>query len=248
MSERPLLQGNVRRRPAGEDAVSRYCVHCPDVVELTVDGHPELSGKRTIGPDGRIDLSSKDRLRIEGCTLPDSVQLVAHEVSLESKQVKVQVAEFNSQQIYVFGPGAGVQRAVPYEGSETVLELLENAGVVKSSPAPDDIYVVRPHISDGGQPQVFRIHLRDISVKQDQETNLRLQPFDQVYIGETRSSSLSRFVAPCLRPIYDALCSMLRPDKDAVFMTPTASPKLTSVFNPPQTYNESQAVRQDYLP
>jgi hypothetical protein len=48
-------------------------------------------------------------------------------------------------------------------------------------------------------------------MNQDQGTNLRLQPFDRVFVGEAKKSSLEKCLPPCLRPMYEKLCGMRRP-------------------------------------
>ena len=202
------IGANPHRASSGAETSESYCVCCPDIVEVTVNGRPELSGKRTVGPDGRINLFAGDRVRIEGRTPSDTVRLVAAEANAQPYQVQVRVAEFNSQQIYLFGPGVGVQRAVPYQGPETVVQLLQRTSAVTAGAAPNNIYVVRPRVAEGRPPEVFRIHLHAILSRKDQQSNVRLQPYDQVYIGETRKSSIARCVAPCLRPLYDALCGL----------------------------------------
>src|SRR5438445_2930970 len=56
------------RQPAARSHAPNigYMVACPDVLDLRVPAHPELSGRREIGPDGRIDLGLLGRLRVEG--------------------------------------------------------------------------------------------------------------------------------------------------------------------------------------
>src|SRR5947209_12045938 len=46
--------------------IEQYRVCCPDVLDLTVDFRPELSGQRVVGTDGCIALGPIGRLRVEG--------------------------------------------------------------------------------------------------------------------------------------------------------------------------------------
>jgi hypothetical protein len=46
-------------------------------------------------------------------------------------------------------------------------------------------------------------------LRQDQRTNLRLQPFDQIHVGQTYRAKLQRCVPPWLRPLYDEICTWL---------------------------------------
>ncbi len=186
-----------------------YLVHCPDVLEVTVAGRPDLSGRRVIGPDGRIDLG-EGRLRVEGRTLPECTRLAAQELLLPPERLRIRVVEYRSQQVYLFGQVMGLQRAVPYQGPETVLDLLQRTGGVTRGAAPNDVYVIRPHLVEGRPPEVFHIQMGAILVNQDQRTNLRLQPFDRIYIGQTGLSQFTKCFPAWLRPVCEALWG-LRP-------------------------------------
>jgi protein involved in polysaccharide export with SLBB domain len=188
--------------------VGPYAVHCPDALQVTFADRPDLSFPRTVGADGRIDLGSLGRLRVEGLAPDEIVTRIAEQTGVPAGRVHVDVTGFNSQQVYLFGQVAGLQRAVPYRGQETVLELLQRVGGITAGAAPNDVYVLRPHVADGGTPEVFAVNLRAIVLSHDQQTNLRLQPFDQVYVGETGQSSYVKCVPPCVRPLYEALCGL----------------------------------------
>lgn len=204
------LMANLGPAPPGRGLEQQYVVHCPDVLELTVSGRPDLTGRQAIGPDGRIDLGDVGRLRVEGRLAPEVGPLVAEAAGVRPDKVQFRLAEYNSQQIYLFGQVVGLQRSVPYQGPETVLELLRRAGGITPGAAPNIIYVVRSHVAEGQQPEVFHIELKEIVRNQDQRTNLRLQPFDRVYVGENRESSWETCVAPCLRPLYEMVCGLWR--------------------------------------
>jgi protein involved in polysaccharide export with SLBB domain len=189
-------------------AADHYQVACPDVLSWSIDGQPDLTGQQAIGADGRIDLGPLGRLRVEGHTLAEIAPLLAEQAQVPTEEVHVQVAEFHSQQLYLFGEVTGTQRAVAYRGQETLLELLRRTGGITPGAAPNEVYVVRSRIAEGQQPTVFRIDLQSIVMNQDATTNIHLQPFDQVYVGETKQSSLKKCVPPCLCPLYKALCGL----------------------------------------
>ena len=111
------------------------------------------------------------------------------------------------------------QRSVPYQGPETAVDLLKRVGGVTAGAAPDEVYVVRSRIAEGKQPEVFHVKLRDILTKHDESTNIRLQPQDQIYVGETNRSALSRYMPPWLKPMFDAVWGMARPEKPTAELT-----------------------------
>ncbi|HEY7155673.1 MAG TPA: polysaccharide biosynthesis/export family protein [Gemmataceae bacterium] len=193
-----------------QQVANAYCARCPDVLRVDIDGLPQYSGPQRIGPDGRINLGDSDQSRVDGQTTAEISRTVAETLSVPPEQVHVAVLEYNSQYLYLYGQVAGLERAVPYQGPETVLDLLRRVGGLSRGATPHDIKVVRPHIADGKVPEVFRIDLTAIVVRHDVETNIVLEPCDQVYVGQSRRSSFGDCLPPWLRPLYERMCGMKR--------------------------------------
>jgi polysaccharide biosynthesis/export protein len=198
---------------AQTSVVELYRVGYPDVLGLSVAGHPELDGLYSIDVSGRIDLGTFGRPRVQGHTSGESAELVAAAVRCDPEQLRVSVAEYKSQRLYLFGQVTGQQRAIPYQGQETVLDVLQRVGGITKGAEPGDVQVVRPHIADGQRPEVFHVNLADIVAKHDHKTNLRVQPDDQIFVGETRQSRLEKCVPPWLRPLYHAICGTVTKPK-----------------------------------
>jgi protein involved in polysaccharide export with SLBB domain len=194
----------------GGDLDKFYQVHCPDVLEIHVSGEWDWNGRRAVGPDGRIDLAPKGPVRVDGLTTREIVYVLAGHFNVRPAQMQVRVADYNSQKVYLCGEVVGLQRALAYQGPETVVDLLQRSGGITPGAAPREVFVVRSHVADGKPPEVFHVDLPAIVVKQDQSSNLRLQPFDQVYIGQSRQSVLCNCLPPWSRPLYEKLCGMKR--------------------------------------
>jgi protein involved in polysaccharide export with SLBB domain len=194
----------------GENVANSYAVGCPDVLEIVVAGRPDLTGLREIGPDGRVALGHIGRVRIEGQTLPEVTRRLAEAAEVPPQSVRASVAEYRGQQVYLIGQIVGLQRAIPYRGPETVLDLLRRAGGLTPGAAPDNVFVVRSRVAEGKTPEVFRVDLQAILFRHDTRTNIRLQPLDQVFVGETKQSCFEKCVPPWLRPVYDALWGIRR--------------------------------------
>jgi protein involved in polysaccharide export with SLBB domain len=195
-------------QPVG--VAQHYAVTCPDVLDITFANHPELSGPHPVGVDGRIDLLPLGQPRVEGQTVDEIACRLAQLAGLPGPGVQVHVADYRAQCVYLFGEVMGSQRAVPYQGQETVLDLLRRTGGITSGAAPEEVYVVRTHVGDAQRPEVFHVDLRAIVLQQDEQTNLRLQPFDQVHVGATRRAGLEKCVPPWLRPCYERMCGWMR--------------------------------------
>jgi polysaccharide export outer membrane protein len=200
--EKNLMADKNSAQPLGER--EEYVAACPDVLELNVALRPEFNGKQKIGPDGRVELGDYGKLRVEGRTLTEVANAVARATGERPENVAVRVVEFRSQHVLLFGQVNGMQRTVPYRGQETVLELLQRTGGITPGAEPNDVYVVRAHLGDNQRPEVFQVDLEAIVMKSDPKTNVRVQPFDQVYVGETRQSRIEKIFPPWLRPVYQA--------------------------------------------
>jgi protein involved in polysaccharide export with SLBB domain len=193
------------------ELVEHYQIGCPDVLNTTVAGRPELSGPRRVGADGRIDLGTLGRLRVEGKTAAAAAQAIAERCGAPPGQVRVRVAEYNSQQVYLTGEVNGLKRAVAYQGPERTVELLQRAGGLTTGAAVGDVKVLRSHVIDGRAPEVFTVDLQAIVTNHDSATDVVIQPFDQIYVGESRQSSLQRCIPPLLLPLYRMICGLERP-------------------------------------
>jgi protein involved in polysaccharide export with SLBB domain len=189
-----------------QDVMEAYQVGCPDVLEIGVAGAPAVKTRRTVGVDGRIDLGEYGKPRVDGRTPVEIAGLVAEHIGVVPGAVQVRIAEYRSQQLFLFGQAVGWQRSVSYVGQETVLDFLRRVGVM-SRAEPRDVYVVRAHIAEAGRPEVYHVDLNAMLTRHDQKTNLRLLPNDQVYVGETRQAQVEHLIPPWFRPLYEAIWS-----------------------------------------
>jgi protein involved in polysaccharide export with SLBB domain len=218
-SQRPWVDRAIMAQPTPpailDSTAAEYLVSCSDLLEIKVSGRPDLSSTQEIAGDGKVNAGNGERVRVEGLTTAAVSRRLAGVSRLGFDQVTVRVAEYHSQQIYLLGQAVGLQRSVPYQGPERVLELLQRVGGVTAGAAPDEVYVVRSRIAEGKQPEVYHVRLREILTKHDESTNIRLQPQDQIYVGETNRSALSRYLPPWLKPLFDSFWGMARPEKPA---------------------------------
>jgi protein involved in polysaccharide export with SLBB domain len=181
-----------------------YRIGCPDELEFTATDNRHKR-RCIVGPDGRIGLGDLGQLRVEGMTQAEAAAAIARRAGLPSAAVHVAVRAYRSQQVYLIGEVRGLQRAVPYEGPERVADLLQRVGGLTPGAAVGEVYLVRSHLVNGQAPEVFRVDLQAILMKQDQRTNVVVQPFDQITVGESPQSTLARSLPPLLLPLYQSL-------------------------------------------
>jgi protein involved in polysaccharide export with SLBB domain len=187
-----------------------YTLRAPDRLDVSFGSRPNLTASYAIDAEGRIDLGSAGRVRLEGRTVDECTRLIADALGVPRSSVQVRVAEFQSRQIYLFGQVVGRQRSIPYRGPETVSDVLRRAGGLSEGAAGDHVYIVRPRVAEGQRPEIYHVDIRAITEKHDERTNIIIEPFDQIYVGETSRSVVARCLSPCLRPFYELFASFFQ--------------------------------------
>ncbi len=180
-----------------------YRIGCPDVLEVSFAEHPQLDVLAAVDVDGELPLGYFGRVRVDGLSESKAAEAVAVVSRSELSNVRVRVVDPRSARVFVCGPENGKQRPVPYRGPERVLDFLWRVGAVKRGCSDlGDVYVIRSNVASGGKPQILRVDVLAVVLDGNAETNVLLQPSDQVYIGETRRSVFSRLVPEWLQPLY----------------------------------------------
>jgi protein involved in polysaccharide export with SLBB domain len=175
--------------------ISQYKIACPDVVELAVN--PRLDGGRApVEPDGTIALTSGGRVRVDGLTVGEVADKLAADLHVSRPDIHIRIAEFASRQVFLCGPVAGTERAVPYQGPEPVVAFLRRIGGLAREAEPRDVHVIRANVASGRRPEVFEVDLKAILLDHDDKTNVLLQPYDQVYVGESARANWEKCLPP----------------------------------------------------
>lgn len=179
-----------------------YTLACPDQLAVQVSGRPDLSRAYAVEPDGCICLANMPRLRVEGATADQVEHGVGTMLHMPASAIRVQVTAFASRKVLLLGPTRGAQRVVPYQGPETVVDLLRRTGGFDSGAAFDSVHVVRPLVAEGRRPQVFPVDLHAIVVGNDSRSNVVLEPNDEVFLVETQRATVARALPPWFRAIW----------------------------------------------
>lgn len=177
-----------------DETAPSYTLACPDAIDIAFVNRPQLSGRYSIEPDGSVIVGELGRIAVSGGTAADTAEKLAGVAGEPRDAVHVTVAEHRSRLLFLTGPGAESERAVPYQGAETVVDLLRRTGGLSAQAKPDEVHVIRPHVAAGRRPEVFDVDLEAILITGDATTNVTLQPYDQVYVGVTRRSALARYM------------------------------------------------------
>jgi protein involved in polysaccharide export with SLBB domain len=199
-----------RQSSAHQSAVAEgYPVACPDELELRVEGRRDFDQRQIVAPDGCVDLGRYGRFRVEGQTPGAIARTIAERLGLPAASVRVGVVQFDSRYLVLIGEVVGRHRMIPYRGEETVLDVLQRVGGITPGAEPTEVYVVRSHLGDLDRPEVFHVDLQNIVLKKNSETNIRVLPYDQIFVGETRQARIEKCLPPWLKPMYESVWNML---------------------------------------
>ena len=132
------------QEPRSPVSATEYRVLPPDVLMINSVRVPEINNFRVeVRPDGKINLPLIGEVTVAGNT-PQEIEAVLQAKSrkfYEEVDATVQVAEFRSQKIYVFGqvtrPGP-----LPWTGADTVIDVLALAQPMPTA-WPERIVVAR---------------------------------------------------------------------------------------------------------
>lgn len=166
---------------AGPDR--EYRIGPGDSIWIDVLGRDKLSGKQTVGPDGRITLPIVGTVRIEEQTRQKAAETVANSLARYYTEpvVTIRVDAYVSNRVIVLGrvtnPGL-----VHFETSPTLLEALSRAGAL---PILDKQATLTRCAVIRGRDRIAWIDLQRLLGEGDLSLNLRLIPNDLIYIPDS---------------------------------------------------------------
>ena len=161
----------------------KYILGSGDVVTVTVWGHPELSGKRVIGPDGEIQLPFVGSFRVAGLSADDAGSKLTSALREDylNTAAAITVDKYNSNQVIVLGHVAH-QGVLVFAGDPTLLEALAKAGAAPGkddqSGMPTRCAIIR------GRDRIMWVDLRPLMKGSDLSLNIPLLRNDLVFVPD----------------------------------------------------------------
>jgi polysaccharide export outer membrane protein len=161
----------------------RYILGSGDVITVTVWGHPELSGKRVIGPDGEIQLPFVGSFRVAGLTADDAGRKLTAALREDylNTAAAITVDKYNGNQVIVLGHVAH-QGVLVFAGDPTLLEALAKAGAAPGkddqSGMPTRCAIIR------GRDRIMWVDLRPLMKGSDLSLNIPLLRNDLVFVPD----------------------------------------------------------------
>jgi polysaccharide biosynthesis/export protein len=174
--------GGLPQRP------TRYTLGPGDAITVTVWGHPELSGKHVIGPDGDIQLPFVGSVKISNLTADDASAKLTQ--ALREMYVlsvaTLTIDRYNGNQVLVLGNVAhpGV---LHFDDAPTLLEALAKAGAGGDQEKEGPGGMTTRCAIIRGHDRLMWIDLRPLLRGQDPSLNLALERNDLIYVPDADS-------------------------------------------------------------
>jgi polysaccharide biosynthesis/export protein len=170
-------------------ANEQYALGPGDEISLDFPGHPELGGKRVVGPDGRITLPLVGPISVAEKNRNEVAKLVEGSLAPYYKEltVTVNIDKYSSNRIVVIGsvqhPGV-----LYFDDTPTLLDVIARSGLLATaSTGSTNSSAVRDGIPERcaiyrGNDQVVWVNLRELLQSGNSMADLRLRRNDIVYV------------------------------------------------------------------
>jgi len=179
-----------------------YRVESPDELLILAPRIPELNNEKvTVRPDGKITLNLLGDVLVADMT-PAEIGKKLRQMALkyytkDAADVMVQVTEFKSKVVYVFGQvdEPGIK---PYTGRDTLLDMLGQARL-NDNAWPQKIVIVRPN-EDPNIKQKVTVDVKLMWQTGDVKDNFMLEEGDVIYVPPSplaqANATFNRLLSP----------------------------------------------------
>jgi polysaccharide export outer membrane protein len=197
LKENPLLALRAFEPSANE----AYQLGRGDEISLDFNGRPELSGKKVVGPDGRITLPLAGSIELAGKTREEAAQVIATALTpfYSNITLTVGVDRYTSNRVLLLGavehPGV-----ISFDQTPTLLEVITRGGVLTAGGSASGSGVVSPGHAPvvparcaiyRGSDKVMWVDLKGLLDSGSPLADLRLRRDDVIYVPSPSESYVS---------------------------------------------------------
>ena len=176
---------NLPTAPLAADAPQTYRVQVGDVLGVRLYMAPELDEDVAVRPDGRITTTLARSVQAAGRT-PDEIEgdlRAQYATELKNPQLALEVKSASPARVYVAGEVVAPGEFSALGPNLTLLQAVAKAGGLRT--AGDDRHVFILRRGAGDSPVVLATRYRAAMSGQDPSADVRLAPFDVVYVPKT---------------------------------------------------------------
>jgi len=181
-----------------------YTLGPDDIIEITVQRHPEFSGVFPVNQEGKVQYDFVGDVDVTGLTKKEVENKIKQLISkyVVSPDISVTIMEYRSKVIYVIGevrnPGKYYMRSETIPVREAVVE----AGLPTMAAAMRKCQLITPDIK--GNPKKKKVNLYSILYGGDLKYNIDMRPGDVLYVPSTIMAKITRVISPVTEPLTTA--------------------------------------------
>jgi polysaccharide biosynthesis/export protein len=181
-----------------------YHIQAGDVLSIRFLVNTDLDEEVVVRPDGHISTTVvKDELA-SGRTVPELEAALTHsyEPIIHNRHLTVELRTFSPVRIYVGGEVNKPGESITVGLSPTLSQAIARAGGLKTEHA-NNVFVIRR--GPDNAPQFFSVSLRELMRGQDPEVNVRVTPYDVLYVPRGGVDEVHRFLDQCFAQLAPAM-------------------------------------------
>jgi protein involved in polysaccharide export with SLBB domain len=173
-----------------------YRIQAGDVLGIQLLLNPDLDEDVVVRPDGHISTTVVKDALASGRTVPALEATLTHEYEpiIRNRHLTIVLRTFSPVRIYVGGAVNKPGESVTVGQTPTLSQAIFRAGGLKTEHA-NRVFVIRRGTDDA--PQFFSVPLRDVMQPEDPKTDLRVSPYDVVYVPRDGTDEVHRFLDQC---------------------------------------------------
>lgn len=197
----PLAEIAAAPANTGEEVL--YTLGPEDVLQVTVQRHPEFSGEFPVNLEGKIQYTYVGDILVTGMTKKQLeeriIQLIKRYVA--NPIVTVTIVDFRSKFVFVIGEVARPGKYYLRSETTTIRDAAIMAGLPTIAAAIRKVQVITP---DAKKPKKKKVNLYAVLYGGDLRHNKEMQSGDVLYVPSTVMAKVFRTIAPITEPVTSA--------------------------------------------
>jgi len=171
-----------------------YRIQVGDILDIRLMLNPELNEEVTVRPDGHISTTvAKDEVAY-GRTVPELTAALTRDYSsdLRNPRLSVVLKSFAPTRIYVGGEVNNPGEFITVGPTLTLSQAIARAGGMKIMSGDENkVFIIRR--GPGDVPQFFSVRFQDVMWGTDPTADVRLAPYDVVFVPRSGVAEVYRF-------------------------------------------------------
>jgi polysaccharide export outer membrane protein len=187
-------------------ATDTYRIQAGDVLGIRLLLNPDLNEDVVVRPDGHISTMVVREEQAAGRTVPELVEALTNDYIsiIRQPRLNVELQTFTTTPVYVGGDVARPGVSVTAGLAPTLSQAILRAGGLRSGHG-SRVFIIRR--GSGDKPQIFSSRLQDVMQAHEPEADVRLEPYDAVYVPHDGVAEVHRFLKERLAQLVPQIWS-----------------------------------------